>query len=185
MLAATAGGATTIVAGPVTWAARMIGQYAAAANAVFATVQLLIALGIAWQLTVKIALGTSIVWPIAAWWLGEGLGRGCSPAPRVGSPGRPAVILYGLLAVLLWLARLAWLALWAASPSSPQRQPARRGCTTRWPRWRQGSPAGSPPWTRPPPSWQAGECRCPAVLAVVLVVIATGFSSRPKPPAAS
>ena len=44
--------------------------------------------------TVKIALGTSVVWSLAVWWLGEGLGSvligGASPVE--GAPG--AAIIY-------------------------------------------------------------------------------------------
>src|SRR6266496_665813 len=47
MLAASADGNPAIVAAPITWSARIIGQHAVAANSVFATVQLLLALGIA------------------------------------------------------------------------------------------------------------------------------------------
>src|SRR5215467_7860822 len=45
MLAATAAGNPAGVAGPVTWAAHLIGTHPGAANAVFATLQLLLALG--------------------------------------------------------------------------------------------------------------------------------------------
>jgi hypothetical protein len=99
-LAVTAAGNPPVVAGLITWAARVAGQHAAAANAVFATVQLLIALGIAWRPTVKMALGASVAWAVAVWWLGEGLGGVLTgtASPVTGAPG--AAILYGLLAVL-------------------------------------------------------------------------------------
>ena len=109
---------------------RLIQQHDALANAAFAAIQLAIALGIAWRPTIRIALGVSIGWSLAVWWLGEGFGglltgRG-SP---LGAPG--AVIIYALLAILLWpprrdrpapfvaaqavgrrAARLAWLIVW-------------------------------------------------------------------------
>ena len=116
-------------------------------NALFAAGQLLLGLGIAGRRTVRVALGASIVWSRAVWWLGEGLGGVLTPAasPVTGAPG--AVIIYALLAVLLWprdrarpapsvaaqaigapAARALWLLLWAAWPiswSSPPTAPRR------------------------------------------------------------
>ena len=46
-----------------------------AINSVFATIQLLLALGIAYRPTVRVALAASIVWALGVWWFGEGLGR--------------------------------------------------------------------------------------------------------------
>jgi hypothetical protein len=104
-----------------------------AMNAIFATIQLLLGLGIAWRPTVRLALGASIAWALAVWWLGEGLGMVLTgtASPVNGAPG--AVILYALLAVLLWpaardrpsrflagravgtgAARLLWLVLWGS-----------------------------------------------------------------------
>jgi hypothetical protein len=133
MLGATAAGNPAVIADPITWSARLIGNHVVVMNAIFATIQLLLGLGIAWRPTVKIALAASIVWSLAVWWLGEGLGSvltgGASPVN--GAPG--AVILYALLAVLLWpvardrpapfvagravgaaAARILWLLLWAS-----------------------------------------------------------------------
>jgi hypothetical protein len=133
MLGATAAGNPAVIADPITWSARLIGNHVVVMNAIFATIQLLLGLGIAWRPTVKIALAASIVWSLAVWWLGEGLGSvltgGASPVN--GAPG--AVILYALIAVLLWpavrdrpapfvagravgvhAARVAWLALWGS-----------------------------------------------------------------------
>jgi hypothetical protein len=122
------------VAGPVAWAATQIGQHLLLANTSFATVQLAIAAGILWPRTTRLALAASVPWAIAVWWLGEGLGGVLTPgaSPLTGAPG--AVIIYGLLAVLLWPgrpdagspvvadaspvgatgARAAWLVLWCA-----------------------------------------------------------------------
>ena len=72
-------------------------------NAIFAALQVLLGLGIAWRPTVRLALAASVAWAVAVWWLGEGLGGLLAEAarPRVnGAPG--AVLLYALLAVLLW-----------------------------------------------------------------------------------
>jgi hypothetical protein len=102
MLAGAAHGNPAVIAGPVTWAAHLTGQHPVAANAVFGSVQLLLALGIAWRPTVRLALAGSAVWALAVWWLGEGLGGLFTPAasPVTGAPG--AAVLYALLAVLVW-----------------------------------------------------------------------------------
>jgi len=103
-------------------------------NTVFATIQLLLGLGIAYRPTARAALAASIAWSLAVWWFGEGLGGvlSGSASPVSGAPG--AVILYALLAVLLWpadrpcvtapfvaaravgapTARLLWLVLWGS-----------------------------------------------------------------------
>jgi len=102
MLAATAAGNPVGVAGPVTWSAHLIGTHPGAANAAFATLQLLLALGIAWRPTVRAALAASVAWALAVWWLGEGLGGVLTgtASPVTGAPG--AALLYALAAVLLW-----------------------------------------------------------------------------------
>lgn len=131
-LGATAHGNPAVVAGPIAWSAKLVEQHAVAADAAFAAVQLLIGLGIAWRPTVKLALTASIAWSLAVWWLGEGLGGllNGTASPANGAPG--AVILYAVLAILLWprrqdqraccassagrigaqAARLLWLVLW-------------------------------------------------------------------------
>jgi hypothetical protein len=134
MLAATAAGNPGVIGRPITWSAGIIEHHPVPANAAFATIQLALALGIAWRPTVKIALGASVAWAVAVWWLGEGLGEVLNSAasPVSGAPG--AVIIYALLAVLLWpadrggspapfvaaravgarVARVLWLVLWAS-----------------------------------------------------------------------
>lgn len=90
------------VAGPVAWAATQIGRNVVLANACFATVQLALGAGILWRRTTRLALAASVPWAIGVWWLGEGLGGilSSSASPLNGAPG--AVIIYALLAVLLW-----------------------------------------------------------------------------------
>ncbi|HYZ54879.1 MAG TPA: hypothetical protein VE733_15435 [Streptosporangiaceae bacterium] len=134
MLAATALGNPAVVARPITWNAGLIEHHGVPLNTIFATVQLLLALGIAWRPTVRPALAASIAWSLGVWWFGEGLGGVLNGAanPVSGAPG--AVILYALLAVLLWpadrggrpalftaarplgarAARALWLVLWAS-----------------------------------------------------------------------
>ena len=74
MLAGSARGNPAVVARPITWSAGIIGHHVVALNALFAAIQLLIGLGIAWRPAVKFALAGSVVWSLAVWWLGEGLG---------------------------------------------------------------------------------------------------------------
>jgi len=134
MIAGASEGNPAGLAHQITWAGHAIGRHPEAANTAFALVQLFIALGIAWRPTVKIALAGSVVWALAVWWIGEGLGGVLTPtsSPIHGAPG--AVILYALLAVLLWpterrsstapfvaarpfgasVARGLWLVLWGS-----------------------------------------------------------------------
>jgi hypothetical protein len=102
MLAAAAPGNPALVSRPITWNAHLAGQHPVVLNAVFATIQLLLALGIAWRPTVRAALAASVAWALGVWWFGEGLGGMLTgtASPVSGAPG-PAV-LYALLAVLLW-----------------------------------------------------------------------------------
>ena len=133
MLGDSAHGNPAAVAAPITWSAGFIGHHLAVSNALFATIQVALGLGIAWRLTVRLALAASVAWALAVWWLGEGLGGvlagGASPVD--GAPG--AVILYAVLAILLWPkdrdaqapfvaaravgrgpARVTWLAVWGS-----------------------------------------------------------------------
>ena len=102
MIGGTATGNPAVIAKPITWNATLVEHHLVLANAIFATIQLLIGLGIAFRPTVRVALAASIVWALGVWWFGEGLGGVLSGAasPLNGAPG--AVIIYALLAVLLW-----------------------------------------------------------------------------------
>jgi hypothetical protein len=102
MLTAAAAGNPAVVASGVNWSANLVDHHPVLLNAIFATIQLALGLGIAWRATVKLALGASVAWSLAVWWLGEGLGGVLTgtATPVNGAPG--AVILYALLAVLLW-----------------------------------------------------------------------------------
>jgi hypothetical protein len=117
----------------VNWASHLMLHQPAFSNAVVATIQLLIAVGLFFRRTVKPALALSIVWALSVWWFGESLGGilvGMSPI--AGVPG--AVLLYALIAILIrpaspktagqrasvatagrigaTAAKLAWVALW-------------------------------------------------------------------------
>jgi hypothetical protein len=134
MIGDTAAGNPGVIARPISWNAALVEHHLVLLNTVFATLQLLLGLGIAYRPTVRLALAASIAWSLGVWWFGEGLGGvlngGASPV--TGGPG--AVILYALLAVLLWpadrpgvtapfvasravgapAARLLWLVLWGS-----------------------------------------------------------------------
>ena len=102
MLAESAHGNPAVVASPITWSANLIDHHVVVLNAIFATIQLALGLGIAWRPTVRLALAASIAWSLAVWWLGEGFGGilAGTASPVNGAPG--PVILYAILAVLLW-----------------------------------------------------------------------------------
>lgn len=123
------------VTSPVTWASQVMLHNMAAFNAMFASVQLLIAAGLLFRRTVKPALALSIMWAVQVWWFGESLGGILTGStPLAGVPG--AVLLYALIAVLIWpadrtpsgrpasaataspvgatAAKLAWLVLWGS-----------------------------------------------------------------------
>jgi hypothetical protein len=102
MLAGTSAGNPAFVASPVNWSATLITHHLVVLNALFATIQVALGLGIAWRPTVRLALAASVLWSLAVWFLGEGLG-GVLAGPASLTDGAPgAVILYALLAVLLW-----------------------------------------------------------------------------------
>ena len=132
MISGTAAGNPGVVAHPVTWNATLVQHHLVLLNTIFATIQVLLGLGIAWRPTVRVALAASVAWSLGVWWFGEGLGMVLTgdASPVNGAPG--AVILYALLAVLLWpadrpgrlapfvaaravgapVARALWLVLW-------------------------------------------------------------------------
>jgi hypothetical protein len=132
MIAPLAHGNPSAVAHSISSVATAIGNHPSATNTPFTLIQLLLAVGIAWRPTVKIALASSIVWSLAVWWFGEGLGgilNGVA-SPLNGAPG--AVLLYAVAAVLVWpsersrgsspfvaagligekAARAVWVAIW-------------------------------------------------------------------------
>jgi hypothetical protein len=138
VLAPTGPGNPGWVAHPVHWAAHLTAEHVVFFDAVFATVQLLIALGMLSRRTVRYALVGSVLWALGIWWMGEGLGGVLAgpQSPVMGAPG--AAIIYALISVLVWpradasqtltttgsvatrsplspvLARLAWLVLWGS-----------------------------------------------------------------------
>jgi hypothetical protein len=101
-LGSTAAGNPSAIARPITWDATLVQHHLVLLNTIFATIQLLLGLGIAFRPTVRAALAASVAWSIAVWWFGEGLGGVLNGGadPLNGAPG--AVIIYALIAVLLW-----------------------------------------------------------------------------------
>jgi hypothetical protein len=203
MLAATAPGNPGVIASPITWDATLIEHHLVLLNTTFATIQLLLGIGIAWRPTVRLALAASIPWALGVWWFGEGLGGvlNGSASPVNGAPG--AVIIYALLAVLLWptdrdgrpapftaaralgapVARALWLVLWlslayfALLPGNRAPQ-ALNGMIA-------GMESGEPGWLaaldRGAASLVAHQgLAASIVLAVALVIIAAGVYLPPS-----
>ena len=102
MLHGMAPGNPSWISHTITWNASIVYHQPVLTNAIFASTQFLLALGIAWRRTCRPALAMSIAWALAVWWFGEGLGGLFSGAgtPLGGGPG--AVLFYAVLAVLLW-----------------------------------------------------------------------------------
>ena len=89
MLAGTASGNPPVIARPITWNAAVVGHHLVLLNTVFATIQLLLGLGIAFRPTVRAALAASVAWSLGVWWFGEGLGGVLNggASPLTGAPG--------------------------------------------------------------------------------------------------
>lgn len=102
VIGSTAAGNPGWVHDPVIWASNLMAHHLVLTNGTFAVVQLLIALGLFWPRTIKLALAGSIGWALMVWWMGEGLGGILTGpvSPVAGLPG--AVLLYAIAAVLLW-----------------------------------------------------------------------------------
>jgi len=197
MLAASAVGNPSVIARPIIWDANLLQHHLVPFNTIFATIQLLLGLGIALRPTVRPALAASVAWSLAVWWLGEGFDGSLSGTanPVEGAPG--AVILYALLAVLLWpadrsaerppyvaaravgvrVAQVLWLALWlslaffAVTPANRAPGALSEVLTD--------AAAGEPGWLagldKSAASFVAGQGLAGAVaLAVAFVVIALG-----------
>jgi hypothetical protein len=195
MLTGTAVGNPWIIAEPITWSARLVADHPTWTNAAFASVQLFLGVGIFWRPTVKLALAASIPWSLGVWWVGEGLGGVLNGTadPVMGAPG--AVMIYALLAVLLWPtdrdgpfeaarplgatpARLLWLLLWgslawfAIGPAANRTSQATHNMIA-------GMTSGEPGWLasldRNAANLVAGQGTTVAViLAVVLGLVAMG-----------
>ncbi len=116
-----ASGNPAIIGRPIIWSGDLMLRHIVIINAAFATLQLLLAVGLFWRPAVRLALAASIAWSLAVWWLGEGLGGVLTGAldPFGGTPG--AVLLYVVLALLVWPPRSA------GEPSAPPTSVAESG----------------------------------------------------------
>jgi hypothetical protein len=113
------------------WAWTVVARNPILTNTAFASLQVLLGVGMIWRRSLKLSLAVSILWSLVVWWFGEDLGGllGGDASALSGAPG--AALLYAVLAVLLWptdrnssntfvaaqqvgkrIARLIWLVLW-------------------------------------------------------------------------
>jgi len=92
--------------GPLAWSITTFGHFVSPDigvwNVLFASVQLLIGVGLLFVVTVKPAIVAMAVWAFGVWWFGEGFGMLLTgtASPLTGAPG--AVILYPLIGFLVW-----------------------------------------------------------------------------------
>jgi hypothetical protein len=95
-------GSPALISNSVMGSGQIMLSHVAVFNALFATIQLLIGLGLLWRRTSRAALAGTIVWALGVWWLGEGLGGILtgSASPVTGAPG--AALIYAIIAVLAW-----------------------------------------------------------------------------------
>ncbi|MGH9102456.1 MAG: hypothetical protein ACRDYD_05665, partial [Acidimicrobiales bacterium] len=138
VLAPAGQGQPAFVSLPIHWAAQLVGGHPVAIDALFASIQLLIGVGILLRPTVRLALAASVAWSLGVWYLGEGLGGLASghAALLTGAPG--AVLLYAVLAAACWPRPACGD---AAGPGGPERRLLRLIGTGR--RWSSaGAPAG-------------------------------------------
>jgi hypothetical protein len=91
---------------PISWLITSAGNFIspdiAVWNALFATLQVLIGVGLFFPRTVRSALATSFVWAFCVWFFGEGLGMILtgSASALTGAPG--SVFLYAMLGLMAW-----------------------------------------------------------------------------------
>lgn len=122
VLAPAAEGQPSFIAGPMHVAASLVTHFPVLTGISFAVIQILLGLGILARRFTRIALAASIVWSLAVWFVGEGLGGLATGATLLmGAPG--AALIYALIAVVAWPAldgrsdtRPSWMALpaWSA-----------------------------------------------------------------------
>jgi hypothetical protein len=84
------------------WAAHVMTAAPVVTNAGFATIQLLLAVGLFFRPTIRLALAGSMLWGVAVWFFGEALGGLASGHATIitGAPG--AALLYAIVAALAW-----------------------------------------------------------------------------------
>lgn len=102
--------ASILVAHPAAW------------NALFASLQVLLGVGLMYRRTARVALAVSIPWALGVWIIGEGFGGLFMGGTSLvnGAPG--AALLYAVLGIMAWpglsprigdaIGRVAWLMAW-------------------------------------------------------------------------
>ena len=126
----TAQGQPGPVSSAITHMAHLIAVQPALANVVFASVQILIGVGLLIRQTVRPALALSFAWALGVWALGEGFGMLFTgmASPLTGAPG--GALLYAAIGLLVWPR--------TEPPAAVRRRPARPPPRGRW-----GHPAAS------------------------------------------
>lgn len=91
-----------IIGTPIAWMAHALEPHIIVFNAVAATLQILIGVGLLYRPTVKLSLLVSFVWASCIWLAGEGLGMifTGTASPLTGAPG--AALLYLLAGFICW-----------------------------------------------------------------------------------
>lgn len=127
-------GSPALIANSVTGAGHLMLHNLVLFNAVFATVQLALGVGLLWRPAVRAALAGTVAWGLAVWFLGEGAGGILtgSASPLTGAPG--AALLYALLAVLIWPRRAADAGTAGVSRAAPASVAAGSPLGARWSR---------------------------------------------------
>jgi hypothetical protein len=124
LVRSTAAGQAGWIHDSIIWGAGVAQNNLTLWDTAFASVQVLIGLGLLYRPTVRLAIACSCAWALVVWWFGEGFGMilMTMASPLTGAPG--AVILYPLIGLIVWPggrpggvfgvrgARLAWAALW-------------------------------------------------------------------------
>jgi hypothetical protein len=101
-ITANANGQPEPVAWLITTAGHFISPDVAVWNTFFATVQLVVGVGLLVRRSVRPALAISIAWALGIWFFGEGMGGllTSTASALTGAPG--SVLIYGVLALMAW-----------------------------------------------------------------------------------
>ena len=124
ILAPAGQGQPAPIAEPLHLVATMVSAQPALTNGAFAVIQIVLGLGLLTRRFSRVALAASVVWALAVWFAGEGLGGLATGATLLtGAPG--AALIYAVIAILAWpthdghgddrpswLALPAWCTLW-------------------------------------------------------------------------
>jgi hypothetical protein len=116
MIGGTAAGNPGIIARPISWNATLVADHLVLLNTVFATIQLLLGLGIAYRPTVRPALAASIVLAVALIAIAAGV---FLPLPLA----RSALILALVVAAFIWVFGEAFGQILAGGATDPNSAP--------------------------------------------------------------